>query len=626
MARTPAAEGELVQRYLRASDKLYPEIVHTLDQSGLFPPPLSYRGRVKREASVLEKISRKRRLRPSYNIDHVTDLVGIRFITLMRLGIADVTESLLHLLKGGAGSGKFRQAQLQEFKQFISSPPRDIDPDTGESLNPLYEKLRGQLAESYPDGAPVELRIEPRAQYSGVHIVIGFSVDLEGSKLVVPAEIQIRSVFEEAWGELDHKLFYKADRSGIVTGERRRLAVRRQLGILKSMLDTAADYAELISHTDPPGPDTPKPDIRPNLDGVDYIETIAMPITHGRDIIDEFIGLVREKRKIDSTRTSDDEYLGLADKFKELFDNEFSRIDIDEFPDDQRERVKSVAFLMLMEQAISLFLGARESAVREAIALYEDITSKSLYPGLEGKKYPTAWFRLGEAKAWLMELSSDLAHRDRLAAEAFDAYATARKMLSAVPKHEHFVIAPDQRVYLDENIERLQGFALWRASDLRRSRLGRVQAVDLQNVSGAWKVVEKRTRGMRAPFSIGELNLYNTATYFAVDGLNLCEALGEETKAFPGRPAIKNMLDTLEQQMVRLGFQDEKFSHTLMHGSLLLRDGERAARAAEEVMDAHVKADTSHLSPYQKDMHDRVAREAWAVMRLGDKPARSHQG
>jgi hypothetical protein len=239
-----------------------------------------------------------------------------------------------------------------------------------------------------------------------------------------------------------------------------------------------------------------------------------------------------------------------------------------------------------------------------------------LFPGLKGKDFPTAWFRMGEAKAWLMELTVDATSRDLLAAEAFAAYARARKTLTAVPEHETHIIALEQRAYLDENIERLQGFALWRVSDLRRTALeGRSQLIDLQNVREAWKVVEKRATALRRPFSWERLNLYNTATYFAADGLRLCEILGQPETGFPAKEEVEAMLDTLHQEMQAMTFSDEKFSHTIMCGALLLGDAARAARAADDVMTAHVAAETTHFSPYQKDMHDRVAREAWNVLR-----------
>jgi len=629
MADEPEFDEARLQLLIRASEKLYPWITDRLEDSRLFRAPLTFRGRVKGDESIREKVRKKRLTTPDYTIDDITDLVGFRFVTMMRMGIADVTDALLSLLVAPPheAPGDFGGATLKQFTQHISPPPQDINPETGEWIDPLSDKLEAQFAARYNGAPPFKFKPEIRAQYSGVHLIVEFPVPI-APELTISAEFQVRSVFEEAWAELDHKLFYKADNAGLLIGERRRLALSGHLGILKSLLDTAANYAELISQTDPTGPDGPKLDIRPDIDGDHYAEEVAGPIKHRRDVIEDFLALMREKRLVDSKRMSGDEslegvYVGLANKFKDLFDKRFSQIEPTDFPKDQRDRVRSLAFLILMEQAISWFLGEKDTPVRNAIALYETITTKRVYGSLEGKNFPTAWFRLGEAKVWLLENAKDADERERLAREAADAFARARKTLSAVPKENRLIIAPEQRAYLNWNIERLQGFALWRLSDLRREAVGASPGLlDLENVREAWKAVKKHALALTIPFTDDQLNLFNTATYFATDGLQLCARLDKPTMEFPSLKVLKQMLDTLEKQMRVLDTRGERFAHTLMFGFIHLGDEERAVRYAEAVMDAaHEKIRSGRLSPYQKDMHDRVAREAWAYLKkLGRGP------
>ena len=47
--------------------------------------------------------------------------------------------------------------------------------------------------------------------YSSYHIIIKFSVSIEGKKVWLPAEIQIRTIAMDMWASLEHKINYKKD-------------------------------------------------------------------------------------------------------------------------------------------------------------------------------------------------------------------------------------------------------------------------------------------------------------------------------------------------------------------------------------------------------------------------------
>lgn len=631
-----------IQLYLRASEQLFPKLVERIKDSNFFQAPLTYRGRVKAKKSIEGKIAKRRRLDPAYGIKELTDLVGIRFVTMLRmgvpdvaLGIPDVTEKLLFLLgrPGNGELGDFGSATLQELKLFLCHPPQKLSKE-GDWLDDVYDALCAQLEEHGPAVGLHEPGKVIRQQYSGVHLVVKFRVAVDGRDLIVPVEIQVRSVFEDAWGETDHRLFYKSDREALFAGGGPRSNVRAELGILKAMLDNAEQLAASISEKSKALAkleelEVSQPDILPNLDPAKYPIDVAGPITYRRDLVDEYLQLVRAKETIDKSGLDRSkitkEYAGLAKEFERLFEKEngFASISIDDVPPDQRERIQALAFLLLMDRAVCHFLQGLDDAVAKAIELYEEITSPDpVFPGLEGRKHPTAWFRLGEAKNWMIETAATDEERESRVSEAYEAFAEARRMLSATAETDSLVIDDAQRAYLDQSIERLQGFALWRLSDIRRKNQGKApQPRDIEQVRQAWQVVEKRTMALAPPFSHEDLYLHNTATYFAVDGVLLCEHLGQEPTGFPTKATIRTMLDTLDAEMKQLGFQEERFAHTRMYGADLLGDSEGAVRAAWQVLDAHVIPDRSLFSPYQKDMHDRVAREALEVIsRFGGRP------
>src|SRR5262249_2836849 len=72
-----------------------------------------------------------------------------------------------------------------------------------------YELIEGPFARTWDDESRVffqECGIETQESptlYTSVHYVIG-----SASRTLVPCEIQVRTLMEEVWGEVDHKINY----------------------------------------------------------------------------------------------------------------------------------------------------------------------------------------------------------------------------------------------------------------------------------------------------------------------------------------------------------------------------------------------------------------------------------
>ncbi len=145
----------------------------------------SVRWRLKDVEHLLEKIVRKRAVAEEGNkylsIDEknyasiVTDLVGIRALHLFKdecFGIDAALRAEFHLVEG------------EQPVAYV----RDGDPDE------LTERFRvsGLEVKHHKDG------------YRSVHYVIA----TQPRRLVVAVEVQVRTIFEEGWSEIDHKIRY----------------------------------------------------------------------------------------------------------------------------------------------------------------------------------------------------------------------------------------------------------------------------------------------------------------------------------------------------------------------------------------------------------------------------------
>ena len=140
------------------------------------PAAHSLKLRVKDPAHLLQKIVRKKREKQDTQFDvanyttTITDLIGVR---------------ALHLYKG----------DWLSLHQFIMSTWDVAEPPVA------YVRKGDEVQPELSSNCNV---MEHPRNYRSVHYVIKFGP----TKDVVLAEIQVRTLFEEAWSEIDHKLNY----------------------------------------------------------------------------------------------------------------------------------------------------------------------------------------------------------------------------------------------------------------------------------------------------------------------------------------------------------------------------------------------------------------------------------
>lgn len=159
-------------------------ILQHVEQSGMSGALDRIEGRVKTAASVLKKLG-SRKLSDVADID---DLVGIRLIVSSR---------------------KARQQIVTEIQQGLTSETSDL----GRSAMPLAESVMQQ-------------QIESAGGYKAVHIrFLAASPTMRFS--AIACEIQVRTIFEDAWARLSQLQLYK--RRGTAKTSERALVELRQL-------------------------------------------------------------------------------------------------------------------------------------------------------------------------------------------------------------------------------------------------------------------------------------------------------------------------------------------------------------------------------------------------------------
>ena len=186
------------------------------------------RVRVKSHDSIVKKIYAKRREPEGelFSFYDLTDLVGLRIVTLYDDEIEKAVEHLLKLIEDSSN--------LDEplFKPFKPPRPNEItlwdyirdasfirrvrDDETKDIYEQVYDGVVARLEEmiSDPDTLShhkkkLKLRKPAKEGYSSIHFVLNGVSKLRNKEYEIPIEVQIRTAAEDIWSEINHQLLYK---------------------------------------------------------------------------------------------------------------------------------------------------------------------------------------------------------------------------------------------------------------------------------------------------------------------------------------------------------------------------------------------------------------------------------
>lgn len=594
---------------LRAAGALADRVNSTLRHSQLFSTTYAIRSRVKSGKRLSDKINQRRTDGDtSYSLKSVTDIIGVRLINLYRQDVPATVDTLLALVFADlpVDPNSFRTSKLCELISYTSNSIADSDP--------VNVEIRRIFKEKYAKRTSVKFEQRERERYSSVHMVVKQEYLFEDREFVVPIEIQVRSAFEDVWGEIDHKLLLEMGRYGEPVDEGQRTIVAQHMSVLKKIMDSAADYADVIRRTIVQSPEPPAL-IKRSLDGADYVSELCTRLDIPWTLREQLIQILSEKAQLDRRLTegipaaSEAKYIELAQSLAEISPDLEAVVDGDISGD-----FHHLIYLAKMEEALCRLLSNQEDQLQLSLAIYRDITKR--FP-----EYPTGWFRMGQALQRKSDVSEDIAGDvTAFAQQAFKAFAEARTRLSDlqdVSEQERLlIISPGQEQYVRNNAARLQAFVMWRLSD-RRRRITGVSSQDLADVVNALRVAESALRSGETEDSEGQLA--NGAAYYAVDARGLARELGVRPPRLPSASRLREWLDKIEQNPP--SSRDRLILHwdTVVRVQELLGDLAAARATATKILDLVSDEETTQLrraeSLYVTEGKARAMQHAWKVAR-----------
>ena len=225
MAITNAARAKLIERILDAYDEQREIVKLFLDQlsvvlsnSGSLEPYVhSMKSRVKDPQHLREKLHRKMAqckakgiafsITPDNLLTQVNDLAGVRILHLYTRQIEMINAALRGIFdeqKYDVVEGPFARTWDDESREFFRS-------------------------------CGIETQSSP-TMYTSVHYVIG-----SASRTTVTCEIQVRTLMEEVWGEVDHSINYPTPTKVLASTE--------QLKVLARVTSSATRLVDSIFRT-----------------------------------------------------------------------------------------------------------------------------------------------------------------------------------------------------------------------------------------------------------------------------------------------------------------------------------------------------------------------------------------
>jgi ppGpp synthetase/RelA/SpoT-type nucleotidyltranferase len=218
--------------------KLEPNVLQLLRDSKLSELCYAYKIRTKSESKLLSKVQIKKVEKHSYALTDITDVIGIRLVALFKNDMVDLLEGILSAINhsNGIQPNPFIKDRIEEIIIYKGNA----------AFDDLTPRLLEVITKSYPSTTITEKHSVEG--YSSIHIVSRLSTQVPNlNDYYLPIEIQIRTVFEDAWGEIDHKYGYVI-RTGKDTGKpiNNPQSVLAHLKVLKKFADACNEYADCI--------------------------------------------------------------------------------------------------------------------------------------------------------------------------------------------------------------------------------------------------------------------------------------------------------------------------------------------------------------------------------------------
>lgn len=404
------------------------EVLEFFDSCGILFECYAYKSRIKSLDGLIEKVSRKQIQKPSYNIDDITDVIGIRFVVLFKKDIVVLIEKLVNIiLSDKRPNNPFLNSILIESIYYKGNTSIS---NISEDISNLFRTI------------PFNNFSEKNSQegYSSVHIVLKLAIEnspaLTGYRF--PIEIQIRTVFEDAWGEIDHKYGYMKRRSDDPSSSHPTL--NAHLETLKKFVDACVDYADLIVAES-------EIQINPN----DYSDTLLTPVSDNyneilkseginEDYIKKLRDIVEKKEKIMLSEDINnfEKISKLKDCLQEIIKIKSDYISNFHFSD---EHIDIYIFYCMENQAFCNLVIKTDNSLIEAVSIYKNLHDLDTNNPIINMRYAQA---LGKAQQF--DKSIDMFKK------SFDL---------AKDKQSKFPVSDNDRAYVQVTAPKLTGYYIW---------------------------------------------------------------------------------------------------------------------------------------------------------------------
>jgi ppGpp synthetase/RelA/SpoT-type nucleotidyltranferase len=585
--------------------RLLPQVIELLKNSQVADSCYAFKIRIKPEEKLLEKIARKRADKPDYQITSVTDVVGLRLVALFRSDMIEILDGCLQAI------GHINGVSPNPF--CVGIPEEIIIYKGNTAVDDLIPHLREIITKNC--GAHMIVREETsREGYSSIHLVARLTCQNLGSKFPsdykMPIEIQIRTVFEDAWGEIDHKYGY-AIRSGKQkdTPIQNPESVLAHLKVLKGFTDACMTYGEAIRQD------------ATRLAPVIPVKTVIFSVKTGSALIEKLKGFnVPDELVARFINASDlkDEALGVgvsaeiaASKYRDAAEEFMFLSRTTEslaFGDHNEPGYRLLNYYSQLNQALCVMSMDDRGSIQTAMTLLREMETRFT-------AHPLLLMRIGQAYGKLGLFKEAILHLG-------EAKELAQKTQSSIGVIDEGTAWPDSMLrsdyeYILRTQPRLSGYYMWQQALTHREA-----AVKAQLFASAYEVTQSGLDVVGVIHSPSDLDAYhNNLLYYSVAYKALCDSTGGylHWSSEAAEAAIAKHLAHLEPHLANLVDISVGTLDTLVNAYAMQKDAGKAKLTANELKRRVLKADGGKIEDalalrYIKTAEKILADEEWVLL------------
>ncbi|WP_415906390.1 hypothetical protein ACMXYX_01095 [Neptuniibacter sp. QD72_48] len=535
----------------------------------------AYKSRTKSESALLEKLERKRLDKPEYNLFDITDVIGVRFVTLFRSNLPDVVESVIRLIS--------HSIELTPNPFIKDSIGEIIAYHVPHVEDPIFDVIDDFVKEA---GLEDIYTKKPTGEYSSIHIVGRLNKKVKNfsngsDEYYVPVEIQIRTVFEDAWGEIDHKYGYTVRQGkNQVKPVNNPENVDAHLKVLKKFVDAAAQYADEISKE--ANDERVKKDDSGKLISVGTDNSLLARFEElgvSKQLIASYQSY-RDSRIQATDDCSVPSLLIAAENFKAQAEKVYE--DSEDFFQNTDNGTKLYYYYCKMNEAFCLLSSGRKNEIKIAISIYSELLKH--FPD-----FPVLLHRYGQSHGKLGKYDEAITYCSR-----------AWELLKSIGDDETDQLPEIERKHLEAHSLSLIGYNMWAKSNSSDSLDDREK---LELIDQACTVTTEALKHDQADRS----KIYNNLLYYKLDLLNrFPQEASEEVDN-----EIEDLLNNLEQVTDIDELTDLDQLDTLSKAYFKVGNYKNAKIYAEKIMSQSL--DNTHQE-VDSTVVLEIVQEAWQLI------------